>query len=238
MYALRFNTQSGVTKDVRVRKAMIYGVDRQAIIDSILGGQASAIASFQSPVTFGNDPAMKPLPYDPVKAKQLLKAAGVRPGTQVQIDIRGNNATFNEVAQAVAGYLQMVGLNATIKPYETNVLLDDIIPSGKTGAMFQQSWGGWTFDYDNTAYFMYHTGEKWNPYDSDPQLDKLLESQRSMTDQVKRKAILQSIAHYTADQALEMPLYNINEIFGISKRVKHFIPAPDSRLRLNEVTVE
>ncbi|SHO58312.1 ABC transporter substrate-binding protein [Vibrio quintilis] len=238
VYALRFNTQSGVTKDVRVRKAMIYGVDRQAIIDSILGGQASAIASFQSPVTFGNDPAMKPLPYDPAKAKQLLKAAGVRPGTQVQIDIRGNNATFNEVAQAVAGYLQMVGLNATIKPYETNVLLDDIIPSGKTGAMFQQSWGGWTFDYDNTAYFMYHTGEKWNPYDSDPQLDKLLESQRSMTDQVKRKAILQSIAHYTADQALEMPLYNINEIFGISKRVKHFIPAPDSRLRLNEVTVE
>ncbi|WOD08913.1 ABC transporter substrate-binding protein [Marinomonas sp. GJ51-6] len=48
VYALRFNTKNGITKDERVRKALIYGVDRQAIIDSILGGQASAISSFQS----------------------------------------------------------------------------------------------------------------------------------------------------------------------------------------------
>ncbi|MAZ31571.1 MAG: peptide ABC transporter substrate-binding protein [Thalassospira sp.] len=238
VYALRFNTGNGITADEKVRKAMIYGVDRQAIIDSILGGQAAPIASFQGELSFGNDPSMKPLPYDPAKAQALLKEAGVAPGTKIQIDIRGNDATFNEVAQAVASYLQVIGLNATIKPYETNVLLNDIIPAGKTGAMFQQSWGGWTLDYDNTAYFMYHTGEKWNPYDSDPELDKLLESQRAITDRAKREEILQSIAHYTADRALEMPLYNLNAIFGVSKRVKNFTPVPDSRLRLTEVTVD
>ncbi|WPC76389.1 ABC transporter substrate-binding protein [Vibrio porteresiae] len=238
VYALRFNTKNGITKDERVRKALIYGVDRQAIIDSILGGQAEAIASFQSAISFGNDPKMKPLPYDPAKAQQLLKAAGVKPGAQVQIDIRGNNATFNEVAQAVASYLQIIGLKAIIKPYETNVLLNDIVPAGKTGAMFQQSWGGWTLDYDNTAYFMYHSGEKWNPYDSDPKLDQMLEAQRSVTDQAKRLSMLQEIAHYTADRALEMPLYSENAIFGVAKRVKNFTPVPDSRLRLNDVTVE
>ncbi|MBO6804938.1 MAG: ABC transporter substrate-binding protein, partial [Thalassospira sp.] len=127
---------------------------------------------------------------------------------------------------------------ATIKPYETNVLLNDIIPQGKTGEMFQQSWGGWTLDFDNTAYFMYHTGEKWNPYDSDPKMDELLESQRAITDQVKREEILREIANYAADRALEMPLYNLNAIFGLSNRVKNFIPVPDSRLRLNEVSVD
>lgn len=238
VYALRFNTQKGITADERVRKAMIYGVDRQAIIDSILGGQAAPIASFQSRLSFGNDPQMKPLPYDPNKAMQLLKDAGVAPGTKIQIDIRGDNATFNEVAQAVASYLQVIGLNAIIKPYETNVLLNDIIPAGKTGAMFQQSWGGWTLDYDNTAYFMYHTGEKWNPYDSDAELDQLLESQRGLTERSKREEILKSIANYTADRALELPLYNLNAIYGISKRVKNFTPVPDSRLRLTEVTVD
>jgi peptide/nickel transport system substrate-binding protein len=238
VYALRFNTKNGITKDERVRKAMIYGVDRQAIIDSILGGQAAPIASFQSAISFGEDPTMKPLPYDPSKAMQLLKAAGVKPGTKIQIDIRGNNSTFNEVSQAVASYLQVIGLNATIKPYETNVLLNDIVPAGKTGEMFQQSWGGWTLDYDNTAYFMYHTGEKWNPYDSDPELDALLESQRSITDQVKREEILKSIANYAANRALEMPLYNLNAIFGVSTRVNNFTPVPDSRLRLNDVTVD
>lgn len=238
VYALRFNTKNGITKDEKVRKALIYGVDRQAIIDSILGGQAAQIASFQSAISFGDDPSMTPLPYDPNKAMQLLKEAGIKPGTKIQIDIRGNDATFNEVSQAIASYLQIVGLNATIKPYETNVLLNDIIPAGKTGEMFQQSWGGWTLDYDNTAYFMYHTGEKWNPYDSDPALDKQLESQRSITDRAKREEILQSIAHYTANRALEMPLYSLNAIFGVSKRVKNFTPVPDSRLRLTDVTVE
>ncbi|MEO9274650.1 ABC transporter substrate-binding protein [Marinomonas sp. 5E14-1] len=238
VYALRFNTKNGITKDERVRKALIYGVDRQAIIDSILGGQASAISSFQSPISFGNDPKMSPLPYDPAKAMQLLKAAGIKPGTKVQIDIRGNDSTFNEVTQAIASYLQIIGLNATIKPYETSVLINDIVPAGKTGEMFQQGWGGWTLDYDNTAYFMYHTGEKWNPYDSDPELDKLLESQRSLTDTKKREEILKSIANYTADRALEMPLYNLNAIFAVSKKVKGFVPVPDSRMRLNNVTVE
>ncbi|MEJ2763567.1 ABC transporter substrate-binding protein [Photobacterium sp. MCCC 1A19761] len=238
VYALRFNSESGITQDERVRKAMIYGVDRKAIIDSILGGQAEQIASFQSSISFGNDPAMQPLPYDPSKAMQLLKQAGVKPGTKVQIDIRGNDATFNEVTQAVASYLQIIGLNATIKPYETNVLLNDIIPAGKTGAMFQQSWGGWTLDYDNTAYFMYHTGEKWNPYDSDPDLDQQLESQRTLLDPEQREAILQSIARYTANRALEMPLYSLNAIYGVSNRVKNFTPVPDSRLRFTDVTVD
>jgi len=238
VYALRFNTAKGITANEKVRTAMIHAVDRQAIIDSVLGGQAEPIASFQGKLSFGNDPQMQPLPYDPQKAKALLKEAGIAPGTPAQIDIRGNDATFNEVVQAVAGYLQAVGINAAIKPYETNVLLNDIIPAGKTGEMFQQSWGGWTLDYDNTAYLMYHSGEKWNPYDSDKELDALLESQRGITDRAEREKILQSIARYAAKRALEMPLYNFNAIFGVNKRVKNFIPVPDSRLRLTEVTVQ
>lgn len=236
--ALRFNTKTGITADARVRKALIMAVDRSAIVQSILAGQASEIASFQGQLSFGYDPELKSLPFDPAGAKKLLAEAGVKAGATVQIDIRGNDATMNEVAQVISSYLQAVGATATIKPYETNVLLNDIIPQGKTGAMFQQKWGGWTFDYDNTAYSMYHSGEKWNPYDSDPEMDKLLESQRPLTDRAERERILREIAKYAADKAFEMPLYNSNAIFGISKRVKGFVPAPDNRLKLTDVSVE
>ncbi len=238
VYALRFNTKTGITKDVRVRKALIMAVDRNAIIKSILGGQATPIASFQGALSFGNDPSMKPVAYDPKQAMALLKEAKVNPGTAVQIDIRTGNATFLEVSQAVASYLKLVGINATIKPYESNYFLSDIVPPGKTGEMFQQAWGGWTLDFDNTAYLMYHTGEKWNPYDSDPKLDAMLESQRSITDRAKREDILQSIGQYTADNSLEMLLYNLNEIFAINSRVKNFVAPPDTRLRFTNVTVE
>ena len=236
--ALRFNTRSGITADPRVRRALIMAVDRDSIVKEILGGEAEVIASFQGKRSFGYDPALKPLPYDPDAAKALLAEAGVAPGSTVQIDIRGNDATFGEVTQAIAAYLSMVGVNATIQPYETNTLLNDIIPQGKTGAMFQQGWGGWTFDYDNTAYAMYHTGERWNPYDSDAKMDAMLESQRPLTDSAERERILREIGAYAAERALEMPLYNLNAIYGINKRVKNFEPAPDNRLRLNAVEVE
>ena len=238
VYSLRFNTKTGITKDVRVRKALTMAVDREAIIKSILGGQAGSISSFQGALSFGFNPALKVVPYDPKGAKALLKKAGVKSGTPVQIDIRSGNATFLEVSQAVASYLKQVGINATIKPYESNYFLNDIVPPGKTGEMFQQAWGGWTLDFDNTAYSMYHTGEKWNPYDSDPKLDAMLESQRSITDRAKREEILQSIAAYTVDNTFEMLLYNLNEIFALNTRVKNFTAPPDTRLRFTDVSVE
>jgi peptide/nickel transport system substrate-binding protein len=235
---LRFNTKNGITRDENVRKAMITAVDRDTITKEILLGQAKPIVSFQSEVSFGYDPDLKPLPFDPAAAKKLLAAAKVPAGSAVQIDIRGNDSTFREVAQAVAGYLQAVGLKPTVKPYETSVLLNDIIPSGKTGDMFHFPWGGWTFDYDNTAYLMYHTGEKWNPYDSDPKLDALLERQRSITDQNERLKILREVGAYVAGHALELPLFNLNTFVGINKRVKGFELPGDNRYRFSTVTVD
>lgn len=235
--AIRFNTRSGITADEKVRQAMIMAVDRQAIIDSILAGEGQVIASFQGSQSFGHDSELEPYPYDPERARQLLDEAGVEPGAVVQIDVRGNDSTFGEVAQVVAAYLQGVGINASIQPYETNVLLNDIIPAGRTGEMFQQKWGGWTFDYDNTAYLMYHTGERWNPYDSDEELDRMLNAQRSITDRNERESLLQDIARYTQERALEMPLYSLNALYGVSDRVQGFEPAPDNRLRLTDVSV-
>lgn len=235
--ALRFNTKTGITADERVRKAMIMAIDRDAIIEVILAGEAEPIASFQGALSFGNDPDMQPLPFDQEQARALLAEAGIKPGTEIQIDTRGNDSTFGEVAQVVASYLQMVGIKANIRPYETNVLLNDIIPAGRTGEMFQQKWGGWTFDYDNTAYLMYHTGERWNPYDSDAELDRMLNEQRSITDRAQRESLLQSIARYTQDRALEIPLYNVNALYGVNKRVQNFEAAPDNRLRLTNVSV-
>ena len=108
--SLRLNTKEGITKDVNVRKALIMGIDRDAIIKAVLLGHGKPIASFQSELSFGYDPSLKPLPFDLAKAKQMLQQAKVPAGAPVRIDFRGNDATFREVAQAAAGYLQALGL--------------------------------------------------------------------------------------------------------------------------------
>lgn len=236
--ALRYNTQRGIMKDREVRKALTMAVDRDAIIKTILLGNAKPIASFQGVLSFGNDPAMKPLPFNPAQAQALLKKAGVKPGTAIQLDFRGPDSNFREVAQAVAGYLQAVGITVSLKPYDTNVLLNDIIPAGKTGEMWQNQWGGWTFDYDNTAYAMYYTKQRWNPFDDDAKLNALLHTQRNTWDQAARKQTLHEIARYVADQALEMPLYSLNTVYGLNKRAKNLELPADGRFRFVNATVE
>lgn len=235
---LGFDNKYGITANKEVRRAIIMAVDRHTIIKQILMGYALPIASFQSKLSFGNDPDMKPLPYNPKKARAILKAQGVKPGTTVRISYRGSDQTFREVVQAIAGYLQIVGLKADLKGYETNVLLSDIIPNGKTGAMWQNSWGGWTFDYDNTAYAMYHSGQKWNPFITNDKIDALLDEERGTYDRDKRQKILQHIAHYVQDNALEMPLYSSKTVYGVSKRLKNLTLRPDGLFRFNHVSIK
>ena len=236
--AMRYNTQRGIMKDKEVRKALTMAVDRDAIIKTILLGNAKSIASFQGTLSFGHDPELKPLPFNPTLAKAMLLKAGVKPGTAIQIDFRGPDSNFREVAQAVASYLQAVGIVASLKPYDTNVLLNDIIPSGKTGEMWQNQWGGWTFDYDNTAYSMYYTKQRWNPFEDDAKLNALLHVQRNTWDQAARKTTLHEIGRYVADQALEMPLYSLNTIYGLNNRAKNLALPADGRFRFVDATVD
>ncbi|NMU93207.1 ABC transporter substrate-binding protein, partial [Achromobacter ruhlandii] len=200
--------------------------------------KAKASASGPGRRCGGSNPGRRHRPCSPAEARRRRAGAGMRPGARGQCDVGGSDSSFRGVAQAVSGYLQAVGVRATIKPYETGVLLNDIIPGGKTGEMWQNQWGGWTYDYDNTAYLMYHSGQKWNPYDNDPMLNAMLEAQRTVYDVKKREAMLQEIAGYVADQALELPLYSLNTIVGVNKRVKNLEVPGDIRFRFVDTTVE
>ena len=99
-------------------------------------------------------------------------------------------------------------------------------------------WGGWTFDFDNTAYLLYHSGEFWNADLKDKKLDALLESQHNLADQNKRLTILRQIAQYAHDQAVDVPLYNQQDLWGVSRRVQNFQAPSDSLLHLQNVSVK
>jgi peptide/nickel transport system substrate-binding protein len=235
---VRFDITQGITQDVAVRLAIIKAIDRDAIIAQILQGNGQPIASLQSSLSFGYDPNLAPLPFDPAAAKAALEAAGVPEGAEVGLSFVGDDATFREVAQTIAAYLSGVGLNVSLNSYESNAYYSDVIPNGTTGEMFEFNWGGWTFDFDNTAYLLYHSDQYWNPFIADPALDALLDQQRASSDVEERRAILQQVARYAAEQAYEIPLYNLNTIYALNRRVGNLPPTPDVRFRFLETTVE
>ena len=238
IYSLALKTaEPAATADVRVRRALNMAVDKQAIIDAFLGGRGTPISQLHGKESFGYAPDLEGYPYDPEQARALLDEAGVPEGAEMTIDYRAGNSTFNEVVQALTGFFGQVGLNVGLNPIEDGVFLNEIVPQGRTNEMFQFSWGGWTFDFDNTAYLSYHAGEKWNPYGTSEEMNALLEKQRETSDVEEREEILRQVAELAHEQAYHIPLYVEDQIYAVSDRVENFIPAPDIRLRLVDVSV-
>ncbi|WP_068310071.1 ABC transporter substrate-binding protein [Polycladidibacter hongkongensis] len=234
----RLNPAKFITKDIRVRKAINMAIDKKMIVQALLSGYGTPINSAQGSKSFGFNPDLETYEYNPEKARQLLKEAGIKPGTEIALDYRSNRDLDREVGTVVASYLQAVGLNLKLRPHEASIYSSEIIYKGNTGEMFAFGWGGWTFDFDNTAYLLYHTGERFNPYIKDEKLDALLEAQRQTYDTEKRREGLQAVAKYAHEQAFEVPLFNIAALYAVGKHVEGFVAAPDDRLRFMNVSVK
>ncbi|WP_409289831.1 ABC transporter substrate-binding protein [Peribacillus sp. SCS-37] len=238
VYSLRFNTQKAPVDDVKVRQAINYAIDKEAMIDEILNGYGKPISTFQSTLSFGNNEDLKPYPYDPEKAKKLLKEAGVANGTEVELYIPGEDATFKEIAQTIASFLEQVGLKAKIQTVEGSTLISELQPKGKAGHMVRQGWGGWTLDFDNTAYLLYHKGELWNPDFSDSKVEELLAAERSTVDQDERKKIFKQLTERLYELSPDVPLYQSIDLWAVNKRVEGFVPPHDDRIYLESVSAK
>lgn len=235
---IRFDPSKPPAGDVRFRKAVIASIDVQTIISTILQGYGHRVSTFQSPLSFGNDASMKPYPYDPNQAKQLLAEAGIKPGTEVTLSFPSNNADFREAAQAMGSYLQAVGLKLVLQPFEQVTYFSDILPHAKTGPIYEFGWGGWTLDFDNTAYLLYHKGEYWNPVFSDSEVERYLTQERTTNDQGARRKAFFALDHRLYDLAIDFPLWQTVNLWGINKRVRGFVAPPDDRVRLLSIDVQ
>jgi peptide/nickel transport system substrate-binding protein len=107
-------------RDVRVRQALLYAIDRASISKSLFNGAATVMPVAIPPNALGYDTSLQPHPYDPGKAKQLLTDAG-----QSILPITLNHLTSDSlmpgapnVAQAIASYWKAVGINVTTNPID------------------------------------------------------------------------------------------------------------------------
>ena len=92
-----------------VRQAANYAIDRQAIVDKLMGGLGKVVPTVVNPMAFGYDPRVEAYNYDPKKAKELLKQAGFPNGIDITLHT-GTSAAFNrQLAEAIAEMLTEVG---------------------------------------------------------------------------------------------------------------------------------
>jgi peptide/nickel transport system substrate-binding protein len=234
---LRLDAKQAPTDNKEVRLAIAHAIDLPTIIDTILSGYGTPVPIWQSPFSFGYDDSLTPYNYDPDQAKQHVTASGLSTPIKVTYDILSGDSQLKEIADAIKGMLDEVGFDTEIRIQESATYFDDY-RFGKLGNIVWFGWGGWTLDYDNTYFSMHKTGESYNPSYSNPQVDQLLEEERSTLDQAKRLDIAKQINQILYDDAPDVALYQTTDLWGLNNRIKNFLIPPDQRLWLAGVWVE
>lgn len=110
------NTTKPGLDDPRVRQALNYAVDKQAIVDGILFGAADVMDAPMAASLFGYAP-QGTYQYDPERARELLAEAGVEPG-ELTVDFMAPTGRYVQdfpAAQAIANYLSEVGVTANVR---------------------------------------------------------------------------------------------------------------------------
>ena len=110
--------------DVRVRRALAYAIDRNALIEA-LGGFGKPIGSHYIPGDPGYVDLTGAYPYDPAKAKALLAEAGIKPGTEIEIKLPPPGYA-RRGGEVIAAMLEQVGLKAKLVPVEWAQWLDQV----------------------------------------------------------------------------------------------------------------
>lgn len=213
----------------KVRQAINYAVDVDAIIKNVLEGQAIRTATTLTSKHFGYDPKIKPFPYDPAKAKKLLAEAGYPNGIDLVLNApNGRYPKDKEVAEALAGQLTQAGIRTQLKVYEWTTYMNNIAYRHGGVPMWLIGWGNTTWDADYTWAPMFHTGQilanYWNP-DFNALLD---EAQTSMNPK-KRLELYSKAGRFFLDDAPAISLYQQIDSYGVSRKL-NWTARSDERL--------
>ena len=125
--ALYLNNAVEPFNDVRVRQALCYAVDKQAIIDLAFDGYGFPIGSSMYPAfsKYFDDTLTDYYPHDAEKAKQLLSDAGYPDGFPMSITVPSNYQPHLDTAQVIVEQLKEIGVQAEILPVEWETWLND-----------------------------------------------------------------------------------------------------------------
>jgi oligopeptide transport system substrate-binding protein len=189
--------------DVNVRKAFTMAFKRQQYIDIVLNGHALPAHGLYPPALPGFDLALRGLPYDPARARELLKQS--KYGLDLPPIVFTNSGTGSSIGPGVAAMAEMwqqnLGITIIIENIEPNYYLDQIYSSNH-GQLFSSGWCADYPDPENFADVLFHSGSAQNlgGY-SNPELDALLEAARVEQDVTKRIAMYQQAERIIVEDA-------------------------------------
>lgn len=232
-----WNNYNPIFKDKRVRQAINYALNRQAIVSQIFLGKAYLGTGPMHPKLPQENKNVKPYPYDLKKAAQLLDEAGwkkgpdgirAKDGKKLELEVTYNNGNTNrqKIAQVLAADLKKIGVKATVRGYEWSLYLDKYL-KGELD-LFVLAWGGYngaTLEH----YGFFHSSaipdlEKGTTGNNRmrvnyPKVDKILEDYLTEEDVNKRNKLYQELHAFLAEEAVAAFTHHPKITAGMDKNL-------------------
>lgn len=248
---MEMNVNQPPFNDVKVRQAMNYAIDKQLLIDTIFGGKAVALAGPLSPYNTYASKSLQPYAYDPEKAKALLAEAGwTDTDGDTFLDKNGQKFSFvidteedfRTISEAVAGQLQAIGIEASVRIWEWSVI-KPLLLAGERQA-FLDNWGDSAFDPVG------HMEAKWHGYVegttygrgnfsgyNNERVNELIKLGEITIDTAERQKIYDEAQQLIYDEAPAIFLILPDVVEAAAEHVQNWQPASDGRINLHDVCI-
>jgi peptide/nickel transport system substrate-binding protein len=208
--------------DRRVRQALNYAVNKQAIVDALLYGTSVPRGQPAPAVAWGHNPAVAPYPYDPGRAKALLAQAGYPNGFSMVLEATiGGGAADAAMYQQVAADLAAIGVAVEIRTIPVQTLLRNSNEGGWSGDAF-----GMSFATEPSVTAL-RPLRVWSclwlsPWYCNRALQPQIDAALREFDEEKRLRMVQDIMAAYHEDAPAIFLYDVVRFGALTRRVQNF----------------
>lgn len=225
--------------NVKVRQAINYAVDMEAIVEEVTNGTGEVASGPLSSKVWAFNEDLSPYPYDIEKARELLEEAGYPHGFETSIYIN-DNPERRHIAKLIEQQLSEVGIDVEVEILEWGQFLDG--SANGDFDMFVLGWVTVTGDPDYGLYSLFHSsqfGHRGNRnFYANERVDELLDKGRAEIDPEKRKEYYLEAQEIIRDEAPWVFAWIDQNIDGIRSNVKGFKQHPLGKNQLLDVYLE
>jgi len=224
--------QAEPLKNEKVRLALNYAIDRDAICNQVLAGRCTVMdGQYLTKGHSGYNPELKAYPFDPAKAKELLTEAGYPNGFEIDYWYLQN---YKPQAEAISGYLRAVGIKVTEKVTD----YAEWARSFDAKQMTPLYTLGFLFGTDGyLAMISYVPGARFRTIEMPKAFDDAMAKAEKASDEAERVKLVQEAMKAIHDDPFAVYLYSPVDLYAAQSWVKGFVPRADQTIRLTNMGV-